>query len=94
MKISCLQGSSNNGTLELLGTASPLLGNILLKTLLVLPGRIEDCENKDKAAILRNPPDIVHSTCKCFEVFVSGIGGQTQTETSIWYYVLHQSSTE
>merc|ERR1719507_2241383 len=32
-----LQSSSNGGTLELLGTASPLLGHILLKTLLVLP---------------------------------------------------------
>merc|ERR1719239_85149 len=32
-----LQGGSNDSTLELLGTASPLLGNILLKTLLVLP---------------------------------------------------------
>merc|ERR1711971_1540958 len=32
-----LQGCSNNGTLEILGTASPLLGHILLKTLLVLP---------------------------------------------------------
>merc|ERR1719239_1008645 len=32
-----LQGGSNNSTLELLGTASPLLGNILLETLLVLP---------------------------------------------------------
>merc|ERR1719239_1371990 len=32
-----LQGSSNNCTLELLGAASPLLGHILLKTLLVLP---------------------------------------------------------
>ena len=35
-----LQSCSNNGTLELLGTASPLLGNILLKTLLVLPEKI------------------------------------------------------
>ena len=32
-----LQSCSNDGTLELLGTASPLLGHILLKTLLVLP---------------------------------------------------------
>merc|ERR1719239_2017161 len=32
-----LQGSSNDGTLELLGTTGPLLGHILLKTLLVLP---------------------------------------------------------
>ena len=33
-----LQSCSNDGTLELLGAASPLLGHILLKTLLVLPG--------------------------------------------------------
>ena len=32
-----LQSCSNDGTLELLGAASPLLGHILLKTLLVLP---------------------------------------------------------
>merc|ERR1719339_403933 len=32
-----LQSCSNDGTLELLGTASPLLGHILFKTLLVLP---------------------------------------------------------
>ena len=32
-----LQSCSNNGTLELLGAASPLLGHILLETLLVLP---------------------------------------------------------
>ena len=38
--MSCLQGGSNDGTLELLGTAGPLLGNILLKTLLVLPEKI------------------------------------------------------
>ena len=32
-----LQSCSNDGTLELLGAASPLLGHILLETLLVLP---------------------------------------------------------
>ena len=40
VKMSCLQGGSNDGTLELLGTAGPLLGHILLKTLLVLPEKI------------------------------------------------------
>ena len=32
-----LQSCSNDSTLELLGAASPLLGHILLETLLVLP---------------------------------------------------------
>ena len=78
-----LQSCSNNGTLELLGAASPLLGHILLKTLLVLPGV--------KKIIKMTHKINVHFTSKC--CIVSGIGGQMQTDASIWYYVLHQSST-
>merc|ERR1719422_807065 len=36
-----LEGGSNNGSLELLGSLVPFLGNILLETLLVLPS-VED----------------------------------------------------
>ena len=50
-----LQSCSNDGTLELLGAASPLLGHILLKTLLVLPGMTVDCENKDESSFFKYP---------------------------------------
>ena len=77
-----LQSCSNDGTLELLGAASPLLGHILLKTLLVLP-KNGNCRNDIVV------PVWIIQKVEIRILFVSGIGGQMQTKADIWYYVPH-----
>ena len=82
-----LQSCSNDGTLELLGAASPLLGHILLKTLLVLPEDRFWLRNRVVESRLMGLGTMVCSSV------VSGIGGQMQTKADIWYYVPDQSTT-
>ena len=93
IEVSCLQSSSNDGTLELLGTASPLLGNILLKTLLVLPGVTEDCENQAESSFskysrnytqlyqvleARRRPRLASGTMSCINLPLTKVSGSEQ----------------